>query len=178
MRVHIPCAALGLTLVAAAPAVAQMSPVVTAPAAPTVTEAPSAQTAGVATTTRTTRPVARRAAGRTAGRRSVATRRTYASDRAVPAAARPAAAVAAAAPAPDYDYGDVAPAPAPVVSYGAPVYDIDQAPVGAPVGVVAPAAGPAVPVAPAVPAYQYIYQSDRILVVDPVTGIAMQALPR
>jgi hypothetical protein len=28
------------------------------------------------------------------------------------------------------------------------------------------------------PAYQYVYQPDRILVVDPMTGIAMQALPR
>jgi hypothetical protein len=162
MRVHIPCAALGLTLVAAASAAAQTSPVVTAPAAPIATE--PAQTAGVATTTRSRRPIARRAAGPIVGRRAVATRRTYASDRSVPIAATPAAAVA--------------PAPAPVVSYGAPVYDIDPTPVGAPVGVVAPAAGPAVPVVPAVPAYQYIYQFDRILVVDPVTGIAVQALPR
>jgi hypothetical protein len=94
MRVHIPCAALGLTLVAAASAAAQTSPVIIAPAAPMAT------------------------------------------------------------------------APA--------LYDIDPGPVDAPAGVVAPAVGPAAPV----PAYQYIYQPDRILVVDPVTGIAMQALPR
>jgi hypothetical protein len=64
------------------------------------------------------------------------------------------------------------------VSYGAPVYDTNPTPVGAQVGVVAPAAGPAAPVVPVVPAYQYIYQFDRILVVDPVSGIAVQALPR
>jgi hypothetical protein len=174
MRIHIPCAALGLTLVAAAPAAAQTSPVVTAPAAPMATQ--PVQAAGDATTTRTRRPVARRAAGPIAGRRAVATRRTYVSGRVVPPAATPAAAVAAAAPAPGYDYGDAALAPAPVD--GAPYYDIAPAPVYAPSGVVAPAAGPAVPVAPVVPAYQYIYQFDRILVVDPVTGIAMQALPR
>jgi hypothetical protein len=164
MRVLIPCATLGLTLVAAASAAAQTSPVVTAPAA---------QTPGDVTAPRTTRPVARRAPGPIAGRRAVATRRTYV---AVPTATTPA--VAAAAPAPGYDYGDVAPAPAPVVSYGAPFYDTEPAPVGAPAGAFAPAAGPAVPVAPAMPAYQYIYQSDRILVVDPVTGIAVRALPR
>lgn len=50
------------------------------------------------------------------------------------------------------------------------LYDNDLAPVDAPAGVVAPAAP--------VPVYQYIYQPDRILVIDPVTGIAVQALPR
>lgn len=160
MRVHIPCAALGLTLVAALPAAAQTSPVVTAPSGPMATEPPP-QIAGDATTTRNTRPVSRRA-GRIAGRRAVATRRSYPSDRAVPAAG--------------YDYDDVAAPPAPpVAGYDGPVYDLGPAPVEAPAGVVAPVEGPAVPV---MPAYQYIYQPDRILVVDPVTGIAMRALPR
>ena len=56
---------------------------------------------------------------------------------------------------------------------GAPLYDNDPALVDAPAGI-APDAGPAGPM----PAYEYVYQPDRILVVDPVTGIAMQALPR
>ena len=30
----------------------------------------------------------------------------------------------------------------------------------------------------AMPAYRYIYQPDRILVVDPYTNIAVQAIPR
>jgi hypothetical protein len=29
-----------------------------------------------------------------------------------------------------------------------------------------------------VPAYRYVYQPDRILVIEPATGIAVQALPR
>lgn len=29
-----------------------------------------------------------------------------------------------------------------------------------------------------VPAYRYVYEPDRILVVDPITGIAIQAIPR
>ena len=56
---------------------------------------------------------------------------------------------------------------------GAPPYASDPALLDAPAGL-APDAGPAVPM----PAYQYVYQPDRILVIDPVTGIAMQALPR
>ena len=35
-----------------------------------------------------------------------------------------------------------------------------------------------VPVGSAVPAYRYVYQDDRILVIDPNTGIAIQAIPR
>jgi hypothetical protein len=39
---------------------------------------------------------------------------------------------------------------------------------------------PAAPAAPgtAVPFYRYVYESDRILVIDPATGIAVQAIPR
>jgi hypothetical protein len=39
---------------------------------------------------------------------------------------------------------------------------------------------PAAPVAPgaAVPFYRYEYEPDRILVIDPATGIAVQAIPR
>lgn len=32
--------------------------------------------------------------------------------------------------------------------------------------------------APVAPAYRYVYEPDRILVIDPATGIAVQALPR
>jgi hypothetical protein len=59
------------------------------------------------------------------------------------------------------------------MSPGAPAYDTDPAALDAPAGV-APGVGPGVPM----PAYEYVYQPDRILVVDPMTGIAMQALPR
>jgi len=40
----------------------------------------------------------------------------------------------------------------------------------------APVAGQAVGLA--LPAYRYVYEPDRILVIDPATGIAMQAIPR
>jgi len=60
----------------------------------------------------------------------------------------------------------VAPAAA-QTSPRAPLYDPAMDP---PAGV-GPAAGPP-------PAYQYVYEPGRILLVDPTTGIAMEALPR
>lgn len=114
MRVHIPCAVLGLIFVAAVSTTAPAAPAVTAAAMPAATAPTPAQT-----------------------------------DRAA---------------------GVVMPTP--VADYGPPPYN--AAPPPAYGGAVGPAAGPGGPV----PAYRYIYQSDRILVVDPVTGIAMQALPR
>jgi hypothetical protein len=30
----------------------------------------------------------------------------------------------------------------------------------------------------AAPAYRYVYEPDRILVIDPTTGIAVQSIPR
>jgi hypothetical protein len=47
------------------------------------------------------------------------------------------------------------------------------APIAAPVPAVAPVA-----VGAAVPAYRYVYEADRILVIDPATNIVVQALPR
>jgi hypothetical protein len=46
-------------------------------------------------------------------------------------------------------------------------------PVAAPLYDVAPGAAIAV-----APTYQYLYQPDRILVIDPATGIAVQSIPR
>src|ERR1700720_2258401 len=72
----------------------------------------------------------------------------------------PVAAIAAANPQPLYDqaplYDTVAPPPAPT---------IDDAVINASVGTT-------------IPAYRYVYEPDRILVIDPSTGIAVQALPR
>jgi hypothetical protein len=53
-----------------------------------------------------------------------------------------------------------------------PIYDVVP---GADVAPTPAYGAPAVTVAPA---YQYIYEPDRILVVDPVTGIAVQSIPR
>jgi hypothetical protein len=94
--------------------------------------------------------------------------------------------------APSYDYGYRAPAydyayRAPAYDYAQPLYDVAPAPV-APAATIAP--GPVV-TAPAVAApmfaaplatqpviYRYVYEWDRILVIDPATGIAVQAIPR
>ena len=75
------------------------------------------------------------------------------------------AAVPATVPAPAYDYADSA-------DYGAPIYDV------APAATVAPAPIVAAPVALAPVIYRYIYEPDRILVIDPTTNIAVQAIPR
>ena len=89
----------------------------------------------------------------------------------------PAAPAPAAVYAPAYDYG---------YGYGAPLYD--AAPAAAVSTAIAPAPIVAAPVvtAPVVAAlvatqpviYRYVYEPDRILVIDPVTNIAVQAIPR
>jgi len=93
-----------------------------------------------------------RPARRTTARRVVTTRRTIVSESVVPAAPVVAAQTY---PRPLYD---VVTAPAPTV---------DETVINA-----------AVPVAPALPTYRYVYEPDRILVVDPVTNIAIQSIPR
>jgi hypothetical protein len=164
MRIHIPCTAAGLALAALAPA-AHAETIVTRQ----IVSQP-VETVRTVTTTRTVRPIIHR--------RVVVTRRTTVSEHVVPVAPAPAP-VAAAYPRPVYDV--VAPPPAVPAPYARPVYDVvTPAPaVAAPVvdeTVVAPAAP--VAVGTAVPAYRYVYQPDRILVIDPATGIAVQALPR
>jgi hypothetical protein len=75
----------------------------------------------------------------------------------------------------------VAPQPA-VAAIAEPAYsDVMRAP--RLYDVVTPAPAFAAPVAPigagtAVPAYRYVYEPDRILVVDPYTNIAVQSIPR
>jgi len=93
-----------------------------------------------------------------------------------------------------YDYGYRAPAydyayRAPAYDYGQPLYDVAPAP--APVPPAPVAAAPAVTTTPVVAApvtapasatqpviYRYVYEPDRILVIDPTTGVAVQAIPR
>jgi hypothetical protein len=96
----------------------------------------------------------------------------------------------AVAPQPFYD---VVP-PAPVVTgtyapplydrtYAAPLYDTTYAPplydTVAPAPTVDdPYVNALPPAGAAVPVYRYVYEPDRILVVDPVTNIAIQSIPR
>jgi hypothetical protein len=91
----------------------------------------------------------------------------------------PAPAVAAVAAYPRL-YDVVVPPPpavmaAPaVVPPSAPIYDVVAPGTVPPAAVVAqPVAGSAV-----LPSYRYVYQPDRILVIDANTGIAVQAIPR
>jgi hypothetical protein len=94
----------------------------------------------------------------------------------IPAAPAVVAATVAAAPAPLYD-AVPATVPPPAYDYG------DTADYGAPLNVapaatVAPAPVVTAPVATAPVIYRYVYEPDRILVIDPTTNIAVQAIPR
>ena len=158
MRNTISCAAaltaLGLG-VAAGPTVASAQTVIPdQPPVETVITQQPVQTVQTIETVRTVRPGARPIVRK---RVVTTTRQTVVSQRTV-------------APQPLYD---VAP-PAPLVTrtYAPPLYDtaapaVDDTYVNA-----VPPAGAAVPV------YRYVYEPDRILVVDPVTNIAIQAIPR
>jgi hypothetical protein len=114
------------------------------------------QTVQTTETVRTVRPGARP----TVHKRVVTTtRETVISQRAV-------------APQPLYDVAP--PAPLATRTYApllydtvAPVPTVDDTYVNA-----LPAAGAAIPV------YRYVYEPDRILVIDPATNIAIQAIPR
>ncbi len=154
------------TVVAAPPAVVAPAPVMTAPAV--------VQPAETIQTIQTTRTV--RAAPLPPVRRQIVTTRTI-TRRVIPAAPAVVAGTAAAAPAPLYDTAVPAAVPAPAydyadtADYGAPFYD-------APGATVAPAPIVAAPVATAPVIYRYVYEPDRILVIDPTTNIAVQAIPR
>ena len=117
----------------------------------TVITQPPAQTVQTTETVRTVRP-----APRSARRQVVTTKRTVTTTTPAPIA------TIAANPQPLYDqaplYDTVAPPPA-----FAPT--VDDTVINASVGT-------------AIPGYRYVYESDRILVIDPNTGIAVQALPR
>jgi len=148
--------ALGLA-VAAGPTLASAQTVISGQPVETVITQP-VQTIQTTETVRTVRPATRLERKRVV---TTTTRRTVVSQRTM--AAQPL-------------YDVVPPAPAPVVTrpYAPPLYDV-VAP--APVvddTVVAPLAPALAPI----PVYRYVYEPDRILVVDPVTNIAIQSIPR
>ena len=89
--------------------------------------------------------------------------------------------VADISPPPAYGYGYRAPVydyayRAPAYDYAPPLYDVAPAPVVA--AAVAPGPVIAAPLATAPVIYRYVYEPDRILVIDPATNIAVQAIPR
>jgi hypothetical protein len=159
MRIHICCTTLGLALAVAAPAAHAQTVYTQQPDGtviaqePVVTMPPPAPVvAQPAQTVRTVTTV--RTERPVARHRVVVTRQTTVRDSVVPPAPTVLAPPAVAAPA---------------------VATVNQGPL---YNVVSPA--PAVPVvagAP-VPFYRYIYEPDRILVIDPSTDIAVQAIPR
>lgn len=129
---------------------------------------PATETIQTTQTVRTVRPAARTT------RRQVVTTRTV-TRQLVPTEIVPAPSVVVGAiPAsPRRLYDEVTPGP--VVtgsdSYGPPLYD-EAVPATA-VTVPAPAATASEPFA-----YRYVYEPDRILVIDPATNLAVQAIPR
>jgi hypothetical protein len=148
--------ALGVA-VAVGPTVANAQTVISGQPVETVITQQPVQTVQTTETVRTVRTGARP----TVRKRVVTTtRQTVVSQRAV---------------APQLLFYDVAP-PAPLATrtYTPPLYDtvapvptVDDTYVNA-----LPAAGTAIPV------YRYVYEPDRILVIDPATNIAIQAIPR
>jgi hypothetical protein len=157
--------ALGLA-VAAGPTVANAQTVISdQPVETVITQQPVQQTVQTTETVRTVRPGARPVVRK---RVVTTTRQTVISQRAV-------------APQPLYDV--VPPAPLATRTYAPPLYDTVAPPLYdtvAPVPTVddtyinnaVPAAGAAYPI------YRYVYEPDRILVIDPATNITIQAIPR
>ena len=120
----------------------------------TVITQPPAQTVQTTETVQTVRPTPR-----SARRQVVTTKRTVTTTTPAPVA------TIAANPQPLYDQ---APLQAPLYDTVAPPMlapTVDDTVINASVGT-------------AIPSYRYVYESDRILVIDPNTGIAVRALPR
>ena len=153
------------TVVTPAPApliIAQHRVLVTQPAP--VIETMPVQTTETVRTERSTRPVRRVARGSALRPvETVTTTRTTIRENIAPAPLAPAAAAIA-----QPGYTDVVEAAAPA-GYPAPLYDYVPAGAAPPAGVLEQ---------PPLPAYRYVYQPDRILVIDANTGVAVQALPR
>ena len=156
--------ALGLA-VAAGPTAANAQTVISDQPVETVITQQPVQTVQTTETTRTVRPGARPIVRK---RVVTTTRQTVVSQRAV--AAQPL-------------YDVVPPAPLATRTYPPPLYDTVAPPLYdtvAPVPTVddtyinnaVPAAGAAYPI------YRYVYEPDRILVIDPATNITIQAIPR
>jgi hypothetical protein len=147
--------ALGL-VAAAGPTAANAQTVISDQPVETVITQQPVQTVQTTETVRTVRPGARPIERK---RVVTTTRQTVVSQRAV---------------APQPLYHVVPPAPVVTRSYAPPLYDtvapaqtVDDTYVNA-----MPPAGAAYPV------YRYVYEPDRILVIDPATNIAIQAIPR
>ena len=153
--------------------IAQQPGVVVTQPALAVTAMP-VQTVETVRTVRSTTTPRQRVAGRPV--RNVTTTRTTVRERVVPAPAIAAAPVTPAMQAiTQPGYAEVVQAPG---TYPGPLYDV-VGPLGPPppTGVLAQPVAAGAIVTP-VPAYRYIYEPDRILVIDANTGIAVEAISR
>jgi hypothetical protein len=153
--------ALGLAI--AGPTAAKAQTVIPDRPVETVITQQPVQTIQTTETVRTVRPGARPIVRK---RVVTTTRQTVVSQRAV-------------AVQPLYDV--VPPAPLATRTYAPPLYDTVAPPLYdtvAPVPTVDDTYVNALPPGAAIPVYRYVYEPDRILVVDPVTNIAIQAIPR
>jgi hypothetical protein len=153
--------ALGLAI--AGPTAAKAQTVIPDRPVETVITQQPVQTIQTTETVRTVRPGARPIVRK---RVVTTTRQTVVSQRAV-------------AVQPLYDV--VPPAPLATRTYAPPLYDTVAPPLYdtvAPVPTVDDTYINALPPGAAIPVYRYVYEPDRILVVDPVTNIAIQAIPR
>ena len=107
----------------------------------------------------------------------VTTTRTTVTERVVPAPAMVAPPAVEAVAPPTYTAVVQGPPVAPAPAYPERLYDVvTPAPVVLPPA--APVGGAMFGAGTAVPTYRYVYEPDRILVIDPYTNIAVQAIPR
>jgi hypothetical protein len=205
MKFHLVYAALGLAGAFGVPAAQAQTMITTQPAPAMIAQPPLV--AAPAETVRTTRTV-RTVHTMVPIRQRIVTTRTVTRQVMPPEPAVAPTVAAAPAPQPLYDaapaaavtpVADIYAAPAydngyayraPAYDYAPPLYDVAPAPMApaiAPAPVVTtPAVAPVVS-APVVSApvmatqpviYRYVYEPDRILVIDPTTNIAVQAIPR
>jgi len=148
--------ALGVAVAAGSTAAKAQTVISGQPVETVITQQPVQTVQTTTETVRTVRPGARPTV-RT--RVVTTTRQTVVSQRTV-------------APQPLYDV--VPPAPLATRTYAPPLYDT-----AAPVPTVDDTYVNALPPAgAAIPVYRYVYEADRILVIDPATNIAIQAIPR
>jgi hypothetical protein len=151
MRLHVPCTTLGLALAAAAPTAHAQTVYTQQPDGTVVAQEP--------VITAPAPPVVAQPAQTFRTVTTVRTERPISRNRVV-VTRQTTVRDSVIPPAPTV----VAPA---VAANPGPLYDV-----------VAPdAAAPAATGTP-VPFYRYVYEPDRILVIDPSTGIAVQAIPR
>jgi hypothetical protein len=150
--------------VAVGPTVANAQTVISGQPVETVITQQPVQTVQTTETIRTVRPGARPIVRK---RVVTTTRQTVVTQRAV-------------APRPLYDV--VPPAPLAARTYAPPLYDTVAPPLydtTVPIPTVDDTYVNAMaPAGAAIPVYRYVYEPDRILVIDPATNIAIQAIPR